>query len=68
MLSMSEAEQLVEDEANEAVGFLQFFHLRRESEAINQLATCPALVDAACSLLGCKRVRMYQVRALLDAV
>jgi hypothetical protein len=48
-------------QADEEIGFLQFFHLRRESEAIACIAHGAAIVDAACALLGSRRIRVYQV-------
>lgn len=46
------------------VGYLQFFNSRHRCSAVKAIAHHPALVDAACRLLGCRRVRVYQVSVL----
>ena len=59
---MSKAEALTALKlGDEDVGFLQFFHLRRESSAIADIVRGARLSNIACGLLGCSRVRVYQV-------
>jgi hypothetical protein len=44
----------------DAIGFLQFFHLHRSSDAVRALVAGPALAGVAAQLLGARRVRLYQ--------
>lgn len=61
--SVSSAEQalrLIERRGTDALGFLQFFNLHRDSEAVRRTALGAQLAGVAAQLLGARRVRLYQ--------
>lgn len=56
------AMSVLEDYGNEPVGFLQFFNSWKKSTEIRRFLSTSGLPEAAAKLLGCKQVRLYQVR------
>jgi hypothetical protein len=56
------AQRLLENEASDELGFLQFFNLHRQRAGVARLAASPALAGAAAQLLGVRKLRLYQAR------
>ncbi|KAL6765750.1 hypothetical protein V8C86DRAFT_2448805 [Haematococcus lacustris] len=54
------ARSLIRRHGSSSLGFLQFFHNWRQSEAVRALVTSPQLAGAAAQLLGAPRLRLYQ--------
>lgn len=59
--TIKEANKALATSATEPVGFLQFFNSRHTSPVIHELVKDSVLAKAASRLLGCKRIRLYQV-------
>jgi hypothetical protein len=60
-LSKEQALHLLHSDASDEVGFLQFFNVRYQREAVADVVNNEELVRVATQLLGCQRVRIYQV-------
>eukprot|EP00879_Flechtneria_rotunda_P018142 GHRR01019027.1.p1 GENE.GHRR01019027.1~~GHRR01019027.1.p1 ORF type:complete len:164 (+),score=49.94 GHRR01019027.1:417-908(+) len=59
--SEQQALQLIKQQGNSELGFLQFFNLHRMEPAIQQLVWSKQLAAAAAQLLSVQRLRLYQV-------
>lgn len=57
---------VLEDYGVEPVGFLQFFNSWKEHAAIRKFLNESGIAEAAAELLGCKKVRLYQVTTVLQ--
>lgn len=55
--------QLIQQQGDSDLGFLQFFNLHRNQHVVHQLVHHPQLTATAAQLLGANRVRLYQVGA-----
>eukprot|EP00879_Flechtneria_rotunda_P030626 GHRR01033285.1.p1 GENE.GHRR01033285.1~~GHRR01033285.1.p1 ORF type:complete len:277 (+),score=84.27 GHRR01033285.1:143-973(+) len=58
--SEQQALQLIKQQGNSELGFLQFFNLHRMEPAIQQLVWSKQLAAAAAQLLSVQRLRLYQ--------
>lgn len=66
--SPQQALQLIASHGSSELGFLQFFNLHRTQELINQLVRDRRLTATAAQLLGCSKLRLYQVRVGLEGL